>query len=40
MTRSDTNQAVQPHIKAGSLELWIEVEEELYYPSGENKGAD
>ena len=40
MTRSDTNQAVQSQNKARSLKLWIYVEEELYYPCGENKGAD
>ena len=40
MTRSDTNQAVQSRNKARSLKLCIEVEEELHYPSGANKGAD
>ena len=38
--RSDTNQAVQSEKRAGSLEFRIKVEEELYYPSSENKGAD
>ena len=33
---SDTNRPVQ----ARSLKFWILVEEELYYPSSENKGAD
>ena len=40
MTRSNTNQAVQSRNKARSLKLCIQVEEELHYPSGENKGAD
>ena len=39
-TRSDTNQAVQSQTKARSLKLWIQVEEKLYYPCSENKGAD
>ena len=39
-SRSDTNQAIQPQNKARSLKLWISVEEELYYPCGENKVAD
>ena len=38
--RSDTNQAVQSQKRAKSLKLWIQVEEELYYPCSENKGAD
>ena len=38
--RSDTNQAVQAQKMARSLKFRIEVEEELYYPSSENKGAD
>ena len=38
--RSDTNQAVQSQKQARSLKFRIEVEEELYYPSSENKGAD
>ena len=38
--RSDTNQAVQSQKQARSLKFQIEVEEELYYPSSENKGAD
>ena len=40
MTRSDTNRAVQSQNKARTLKLWIEVDKELYYPSGGNKGAD
>ena len=38
--RSDTNRAVQAQKTARSLKFRIYVEEELYYPSSENKGAD
>ena len=38
--RSDTNWPVQAQKQARGLKFWLEVEEELYYPSGENKGAD
>ena len=39
--RSDTNRPVQAQKRARSLKFWIfKVEEELYYPSSENKGAD
>ena len=38
--RSDTNQAVQSQKQARDLKFWREVEEELYYPRSENKGAD
>ena len=38
--RSDTNRPVQLQKQARSLKFWSEVEEELYYPSSENKGAD
>ena len=38
--RSDTNQAVQSQKSARILKFRIYVEEELYYPSSENKGAD
>ena len=38
--RSDTNQAVQAQERARSLKFWSQLEEELYYPSSENKGAD
>ena len=38
--RSDTNRRVQLQKQARSLKFWSEVEEELYYPSSENKGAD
>ena len=38
--RSDANRAVQAQKRARSLKFRIEVEEELYYPSSENKGAD
>ena len=31
---------VQSQKRARSLNFWIYVEEELYYPSSENKGAD
>ena len=36
----DTNRPVQAQKRARSLEFWISVEEELYYPGSENKGAD
>ena len=39
-TRSDTNRPVQAQKRARSLKFRIYVEEELYYPSSENKGAD
>ena len=39
-TRSDTNRPVQAQKRARSLKFQILVEEELYYPSSENKGAD
>ena len=38
--RSDTNRAVQAQKQARSSKFRIRVEEELYYPSSENKGAD
>ena len=38
--RSDTNRPVQLQKQARSLKFWSEVEEESYYPSSENKGAD
>ena len=38
--RSDTNRPVQAQKRARSLKFYIYVEEELYYPSSENKGAD
>ena len=38
--RSDTNRPVQAQKRAKSLKFRIKVEEELYYPSSENKGAD
>ena len=38
--RSDTNRPVQAKKRARSLKFRISVEEELYYPSSENKGAD
>ena len=38
--RSDTNQPVQAQKRARSLKIRIYVEDELYYPSSENKGAD
>ena len=39
-TRSDTNRSVQSQKRARILKFRILVEEELYYPSSENKGAD
>ena len=38
--RSDTNRPVQAQKRARSFKFQIYVEEELYYPSSENKGAD
>ena len=40
LKRSDTNRPVQAQKRARSLKFRIYVEEELYYPSSENKGAD
>ena len=37
--RSDTNRPVQAQKRARSLKFRIYVEEELYYPSSENKGV-
>ena len=41
-TRSDINQHVQSQRekKAGSLKIWLYVEQELHVPCSENKGAD
>ena len=39
-TRSDTNRAVQPQKMTRGYEFRIKVEEGLYYPYSENKGAD
>ena len=39
-TRSDTNRPVQAQKRTKSLKFRIYVDEELYYPSSENKGAD
>ena len=38
--RSDTNRPVHAQKRARSLTFQIEVEEELYYPRSEKKGAD
>ena len=38
--RSDTNRPVQLQKQARSLKFWSLVEEELYYPGSENKGAN
>ena len=38
--RSDTNRPVPAQKRARSLKFQISVEEELYYPSSENKGDD
>ena len=40
MTRSDINWPVQLQKQARNFKFWSLVEEELYYPSSENKGAD
>ena len=39
-TRFDTNRPIQSQKRSRSLKFRIKVEEELYYPSSENKGAD
>ena len=38
--RFDTNRPVQLQKQDRSLKFWSYVDEELYYPSSENKGAD
>ena len=38
--RSDTNRPVQAQKRARSMKFWILLEEGLYYPFSENKGAD
>ena len=38
--RSDINRPVQSQKQTRSLKFWSSVEEELYYPSSENKGTD
>ena len=38
--KSDTNRSVEAQKRARSLKFRISVEEELYYPKSENKGAD
>ena len=38
--QADTNRPVQAQKRARSLKFRNKVEEELYYPSSENKGAD
>ena len=38
--KSDTNRSIRAQKQARSLKFWGYVEEELYYPSSENKGAD
>ena len=40
LIRSDTNRFVQSQKMARSLKIWIKKEEELYYLSSKNKGAD
>ena len=39
-TRSDTNWLIEYQKKVRILAFWVDVEEELYYLSSENKGAD
>ena len=39
-TRSGTNRPAQSQKQARGLKFWLYVEEEFYYPSSENKGAD
>ena len=38
--RSETNRPVQAQKRARSLKFWFEVEEELRYPSSENKDTN
>ena len=38
--RSNTNRTVQAQKRARSLKFRIQIDEDLYYPSSENKGAD
>ena len=40
LTKSDTNQAVEPLEMARGLKFWILEVEVLYYQFSENKGAD
>ena len=40
LTRSDTNQALQPLEMARDLKFWIQEVHVLHYPSRENKGTD
>ena len=40
LNRSNINRPVQAQKRARSLKFWIKVEEGLYYPFSENKGAD
>ena len=40
LNRSDTNRSAQAQKRARSLKFRVKVEEELFYPSSENKGAD
>ena len=40
LTRSDNNRPVQSQKQARGLKFWLYVEEELYYPSSQNKGTD
>ena len=40
LTRCDTNQPVKSQRQARDLKYLLEVEQELYYPYSENKGAD
>ena len=39
-TRSVTNRAVQSQKMVRGFKFWIYIEEGLYYPCSENKGAD
>ena len=38
--KSDTKRPVQSQKLARIVNVWTQVEEELYYPCSENKGAD
>ena len=40
LNRSDIKRAAQAQKNARFLKFWIQVEEGLYYPFSENKGAD
>ena len=40
MPFSDTKRPIHPQKTARIIKFWLFVEEKMYYPSSENKGAD